>query len=314
VVAEKEVTAMGTSLPRGIVPVLQTGFDERGAIDFHCSARLIENALAGGASGFLVPAVASEVGTLEPSERENLVRFVVQRVGGRVPIIAGCTAVSAEECAKHAEFAQRAGATAYLISPPDELRDKPDDLLSFFRRAGEGVALPLIVQDLDWAGPGLSLETIARLRRELPQFAGIKVESVPAGPKYTLVREACGADFHISGGWAIAQMIEAMDRGVDALIPEASMVSVYSAIWRLHHAGRRAEAVKLFRELLPVVAFTNQEIRLCIAFFKGLLVRKGIFTSETMRLPGFEWDGHSRKIAEELIEYYLELETRATRR
>jgi 4-hydroxy-tetrahydrodipicolinate synthase len=302
---------MSVKLPCGLVPVLQTGFDERGAIDFHCSARLIENALAGGARGFLVPAVASEVGTLEPSERENLVQFVVQRVDGRVPIIAGCTAASAEECAKHAEFAQSAGAAAYLISPPDELRDNPDQLLRFFKRAGERVSLPLVVQDLDWAGPGLSLETIARLRKELPQLAGIKVESVPAGPKYTLVREACGAEFHISGGWAIAQMIEAMDRGVDALIPEASMVAVYSSIWDLHHAGPREEAVKLFRELLPVVAFTNQEIRLCIAFFKRLLVRKGIFRGETMRLAGFEWDGQSRRIADELIAYYLELETRA---
>ena len=88
------------------------------------------------------------------------------------------------------------------------------------------------------------------------------------------------------GGWAIAQMIEAMDRGVDALIPEASMVAVYSTIWDLHHAGRREEAVRLFRQLLPVVAFTNQEIRLCIAFFKRLLVRKGIFSGETMRLVG----------------------------
>ena len=134
------------------------------------------------------------------------------------------------------------------------------------------------------------------------------MESVPAGPKYTQVREACGEGFHISGGWAIAQMIEAMDRGVDALIPEASMTAVYSTIWELHHAGRREEAVRLFRQLLPVVAFTNQEIRLCIAFFKRLLVRKGIFTSETMRLPGFAWDGHSRRIADELIAHFLELE------
>ena len=103
-----------------------------------------------------------------------------------------------EQCASHAAFARSAGATAYLISPPDELRERPEELTRSSAGSRADAALPLIVQDLDWAGPGLALETIERLREALPQMAGIKVESVPAGPKYTRVREPCGPEFHIS--------------------------------------------------------------------------------------------------------------------
>jgi 4-hydroxy-tetrahydrodipicolinate synthase len=171
-----------------------------------------------------------------------------------------------------------------------------------------GVDLPLVIQDLEWSGPGLSIGTIRELAGRIPSLIGIKVETVPAGPKYTQVREALGPGVWIAGGWAAPQMIEALDRGVDAMIPECSMVRVYARVFELHRSGARDEAVRLFRGLLPVLAFANQEIRTSIAFFKRLLVRKGLFAGETMRGEAFEWDEYNTRVAEELLQHYLELE------
>jgi dihydrodipicolinate synthase/N-acetylneuraminate lyase len=84
-------------------------------------------------------------------------------------------------------------------------------------------------------------------------------------------------------------------------------VRVYAAICRMYRVGNRAGALNLFRQLLPVLAFTNQEIGTSIAFFKRLLVRRGIFANERMRHPGFAWDVHNTRIADELIELYLKL-------
>jgi 4-hydroxy-tetrahydrodipicolinate synthase len=294
---------MSATLPRGIVPVLQTPFAADGGIDYECVERLVEDALAGGASGFLAPAVASEVGTLTGEERSELVPFLVKALRGRVPLIAGCSSSNAEESAQLAEAAEQAGADACLMAVPE-----PGDAVEFFRRAMRRCRLPLVVQDLDWTGPGLPVETLERLCGEVPQIHGSKIETIPAGPKYTRVREVMGAGFHVSGGWAAPQMIEALDRGVDALIPEASMVRVYSAIWRSHAAESRVQAQDLFRRLLPVLTFTNQEIRLSIAFYKRLLARKGVFRSAAMRVTGFAWDEFNLRVADELIEYYLELE------
>jgi 4-hydroxy-tetrahydrodipicolinate synthase len=77
----------------------------------------------------------------------------------------------------------------------------------------------------------------------------------------------------------------------------------------LYAAGYRPEAVALFRRLLPVVAFTNQEIRLSIAFFKALLVRRGIFKSVAMRWPGFAWDPWNWRVAEELMDLFMTLDS-----
>jgi 4-hydroxy-tetrahydrodipicolinate synthase len=229
-------------------------------------------------------------------------------VAGRVPVIAGASAAEPVLSQRLCRQAVEHGASACLIAVPADCYASPESLIPFFRQAAADCALPLIVQDLEFNGPGLKLDQMRALADALPTLAGWKIETVPAGPKYTAAREAFGERYCIMGGWAITQMIEALDRCVDALIPESSMVRVYDAIYRAHVAGHRDEAVRLFRQLLPVVAYTNQEIVTSIAFFKRLLCRKGIFQTESLRWQGFQWDRFNSRIADELISHYLAIE------
>jgi dihydrodipicolinate synthase/N-acetylneuraminate lyase len=291
-------------LPSGIVPVLQTPFHESGELDFDSLGLLIEDAIASGADGFLAPVVASEVDCLGRPERERLVRFVSESLAGRVPLIVGASSADPLEARDYVLLGAAMDAAGCLIAVPDGLFGRQRELLAFFHAATRDTGLPLLIQDLQWNGPGLDVDTFLALQDELPTLAGLKIETVPAGPKYSLIRRAAGPGFFIAGGWAVGQMIEALDRGVDAMIPESSMVRVYKSIHRLYMAGNRSAAVALFRSLLPILVFTNQEIGLSIAFFKLLLQRRGILRSDAVRRPGFEWDEFNRRIADELIDLY----------
>ena len=296
-------------LGRGIVPVLQTPFDACGALDGASLDRLVEEAIAGGASGFLVPAVASEVSCLSFEERELMLRRVAGVVAGQVPIIAGASAPRPRDAIEQARLGGSVGAAAYLVAVPPALYAQPRLVEPFFREIAEGAGdLPLMVQDLDFTGPGLDLDTIRGLVRALPTLVAFKVESIPAGPKYTAIREACPEEIFIAGGWAIGQMIEALDRGVDAMIPDSAMVRVFAAIDRCHRHGRRQEAIRIFNRIQPVIGFTRQDLAVTIAFSKRLLVRKGVFATERTRFGEFRWDRYNGRIAGELIEHYLELE------
>ena len=295
-------------LPKGIVPLLDTPFDEGGAIDFESSARLIEDVIQGGVHGLWAPLVASEVHALSFEERVDLVTFAAQTIRHRVPFIVGASSEKAEDCRRFAVLAEKVEAEAYLVAVPPALYGHPQDILSYFQTVAAGISTPLVIQDLEWNGPGLDIATIERLREALPSLAGLKIETVPAGPKYTLVRNALGKDFYVSGGWAIPHLIEALDRGVDAMVPEGAMVRVFVAIYRAYTHGRRDEAVKIFRRLVPVLILSNSEINQSIAFLKRLIVRKGIFKSATTRPPGYHWDAYNLRIADELIAYYLDLE------
>jgi len=291
-------------LVAGILSVVQTPFDEAGQVDYESLERLVAYATGAGVQGLVAPAVASEVAFLTGEERERIVRMLA----GRTCFVAGASADAAEVAAGFVRQAEEAGADAALVAVPEKLYGDGAAIVSYFKKVSEGCALPLLVQDLQWNGPGMELETIERLRDSLPSLAGLKIETAPAGPKYTQVKERLGRDFFVAGGWAVPQMLEALDRGVDAMIPESSMVAVYEAIWREYRAGRRNEAMTIFWGLLPVLSFTNQEIRLSIAFFKRLLERRGVIAHAGMRWPGFTRDRHSARIADELIEWYLNLE------
>lgn len=300
-------------LPRGIISVVQTPFDEKGAIDEASLRWLLRDAIDAGAAGLLLPVVASEVASLSAAERARLVEVATEENAGRVAVIVGASSDEPAACRAFAALAARVGATACLIAAPQPLYGRPDDeIVRFFTQATEGLRLPLVIQDLRFNDAGLAIDTMQRLRDALPMLAGFKIETLPAGPKFTLARRALGDDMHISGGWAVPQLIEALDRGVDAMIPESAMVRVYVRIFDAHRSGRRDEAVRLFRQLLPVLAFSNQDLVTSVAFFKRLLRRKGIFATEALRLPGFTWDAWNRRIADELIDLYLSLEADAS--
>ena len=61
----------------------------------------------------------------------------------------------------------------------------------------------LMIQDLEWNGPGLPVATIVRLFEELEPFRCIKVETVPAGSKYSAILAATGGRLNVSAGWAV---------------------------------------------------------------------------------------------------------------
>ncbi len=300
----------GSGLPRGIVHLLETPFLDSGEFDCESLAALVEGTVAAGVHGLTAPLVASEVHALTTAERETVVKRIAEVNAGRVPFIVGASSEDPEISRHFARVAEQVGAAAYLVAVPNPLYGHPDELVAFLKSIVTVSRAPLVLQDLQWNGPGLELETMRRLRDEIPTLAGFKIETVPAGKKYTAVREAFGPDVYISGGWAVPQLIEALDRGVDGMIPESAMAPVYCAIYNAYSGGDRPAAVKLFRELVPVLVFSNQEIFHSIAFFKRMLVRKGLLRSEFVRAPGYIWDRYSLRVADELIEYYLALEAR----
>jgi dihydrodipicolinate synthase/N-acetylneuraminate lyase len=303
-----------SGLPRGIVPLFETPFLENGAIDYDSLPKLIEYSIAGGVNGLTAPLVASEVQALMKEERAEIVTLAANTIAGRVPFIVGASSEDPELCRFFAKLAEKVAATAYLVAVPNSLYGRTDDLLAYFRSIVAASSAPLIIQDLQWNGPGMDLDTMRRLRDELPTLVGLKIETVPAGAKYTVVREAFGPDFYISGGWAVPQLIEALDRGVDAMIPECALTPVYAAIYRAYSSGNRDQAIRIFREVLPVLVFSNQELYHSIAFFKRMLVRKGLLKTAALRPPGYSWDRYSQRVADEIIDYYLALESRISKR
>ena len=135
---------------------------------------------------------------------------------------------------------------------------------------------------------------------------------MPAGRKYSELLDATGGRLHVSGGWAVMQIIEALDRGVHAFMPTA-LHSIYVRIYNLYTSGRREAARELFEKILPILAFANQHLDISIHFFKRMLFAQGIYSSPAVREPILPFDDVHVRVAEDLITRACALEKDAAR-
>jgi dihydrodipicolinate synthase/N-acetylneuraminate lyase len=205
-----------------------------------------------------------------------------------------------------AEFAMEHGATGVLVQAPVDLFRDEAATVDYFRIVCEARIEMLMIQDLEWNGPGLPVRTIVRLLDELEAFRCIKVETVPAGSKYSAIIEATGGRLNVSAGWAVPQLIEALDRGIHAVMP-GGLHWVIVEVVRRYRRGDRASARALFDRLLPILAWQNQHIDISNQFLKLLAVRQGIFAGAALRSPAVPFDAIHRPIADELIEEAIAL-------
>jgi dihydrodipicolinate synthase/N-acetylneuraminate lyase len=282
----------------GIVTVLNTPFTYDDAIDVEGLRKNVRRALDAGVAGFLVPAMASEVAKLTDKERALLVSTVLDEVRGRVPVIGGASAPDSAARVRLAQGLIDLGCPAVLASIPYEDDRQYERDVRALAALNPGF---LMLQDWDFTGYGVPVPLIARLFEEVEAFRCLKIEVVPAGRKYSEVLEATGGRLHVSGGWAVMQMIEALDRGVHAFMP-TGMHEIYVAIHRLYREGRRDAAQDLFYRLLPVLAFSNQHLDISIHFFKRLLHAEGVYATPRVRDPILPFDEHHERTARELIE------------
>ena len=296
---------MKTLFPlHGILPVLNTPFDKDDRVDYAALRAQVDEALRAGVSGFLVPAMASEVNALTFHEKLTIMEHVLDQVAGRVPVFAGCAAPSLDGSRKILRAFLQLGCRQVLIQLP--FMKKEQFSHDFMTLADEGPEV-IMLQDWDATGYGLPDDLIAGLFEEVPAFRCLKIEAVPAGVKYSRILELTGGRLNVSGGWAVTQMPEGLMRGVHAFMP-TGMHWIYTRIFNLYKSGDEMGAVKLFHEILPVLAFSNQHLDISIHFFKRLLWRQGIYPTPAVRSGLLPFDKIHRTIADELIKKIIEIE------
>lgn len=283
---------------KGIITVLNTPFTVDDQIDISAVRKNVNNALDAGVAGFLVPAMASEVEKLSESERLTLVKTVLEQVGNRVPVIGGASAESKEKRLQIAGELVDLGCDGILLNIPYRNDRQYEKEVYEIAKVNPGF---LMLQDWDFGGFGIPVPLVKKLFTHVDVFRCFKIEVVPAGLKYTEVLEATAGKLHVSGGWAVMQFIEALDRGVHAFMP-TGMHEIYTSIYSLYQKGRRDEAIRLFEKIVPVLAFSNQHLDISIHFFKRLLYKQGVFSTPRVREPILPFDEYHKRIADNLID------------
>lgn len=267
---------------RGSMVALVTPMLEDESVDFNALEKLVEFHISSDTDAIVAMGTTGESATLDFDEHCSVVKFVVEKVAGRIPVIAGTGANSTSEAIQLTQCAKEAGADACLLVTPYYNKPTQEGLYQHYKKIAETVDIPQILYNV----PGrtacdLLPETVIRLAL-VKNVVGIKeatgeinrVAEIKAGVSedfdlYT-GDDASAVDFILAGGHG--------GISVTANVAPKQLHDVYAAAL----AGDEAKA----RELdLPLQAIHNDIFVESNPIPVKWAVAQMGFMGETLRLP-----------------------------
>lgn len=237
---------------RGTYTALVTPFRD-GKIDIEALSRLIEFQVRAGVDGVVPVGTTGESATLDYDEHIAVVEITVQKVAGRVKVMAGTGANSTQEAIELTRRAEAVGADASLQVTPYYNKPTQEGLFQHFKAVAQATRLPIILYNIpSRCGVEIAVETVRRLAEACPNIVGIK-EAGGNPDRVSQLRAALGRRFVILSG-DDSLTLPFMAVGAEGVISVASNVipREVSRMVRAFLEGRVAEAQRLHARFYPL--------------------------------------------------------------
>ena len=153
-----------------------TPFHEDGSVNYEKFADHIEAQIAGGTDAIVVCGTTGEASTLTHEEHLSVIRYCVEKVAGRIPVIAGTGSNCTETAVYLSQEAEKAGVDGVLLVTPYYNKATQKGLFEHFKIVAESIHVPVILYNIPGRTGGVNIlpETVVRLCREVPNIVGVK--------------------------------------------------------------------------------------------------------------------------------------------
>ena len=184
---------------RGSLVALVTPMTESGDVDHVAFGRLLDWHARQGTDGIVIAGTTGESPTVTAAEAAELLQIAVQRIGGRMPVIAGTGGNSTAESIERTRAACELGVDGVLIVTPYYNRPPQEGLYRHFSLVADASSVPLILYNVpSRTACDLLPETVERLSFH-PQIIGIK-EATGSIERGAEILGRCGDDFLLLSG------------------------------------------------------------------------------------------------------------------
>lgn len=157
---------------------IATPFYDNGEVNYDSFAKLIEFQIANHTDAIIVCGTTGEASTLTHEEHLSVIKFCVEKVAGRIPVIAG----TGSNCTKTAIYlsqeAEKYGVDGILVVTPYYNKATQNGLYEHFKMVADSVKIPMILYNIPGrTGCSLKAETIVKLCNEVENIVGVKEAS-----------------------------------------------------------------------------------------------------------------------------------------
>ena len=222
-------------------------------VDYEQFGRLIDWQIAQGIDAIVAAGTTGEASTLSDDEHREVIRYCVERVAGRVPVIAGTGSNDTAYAIELTKYAGAVGADAVLLVTPYYNKATQNGLIKFFTDIADASTVPCILYNVPGrTGCNIAPATVAALA-EHPNIVGIKEASGNLS-QVAQIAHLCGDKIDIYSG-NDDQIVPVMSLGGKGVISVLSdlMPAATSKMCHDYLEGNTAAATKAQLDLIPLI-------------------------------------------------------------
>lgn len=252
---------MKNTVFKGVATAIITPMNEDGSIDYESFGRLIDWQIEQGVNAIVSVGTTGEGSTLDDEEHKEAMKFTVDKVAGRVPVIAGTGSNDTAYAIQLTEYACEIGADAMLLVTPYYNKATQEGLYQSFKVIAEHSTKPCILYNVPGrTGCNLLPATVLRLAQDVPNIVAVK----EACGNLSQVAELCALcgdliDIYSGNDDQILPILSLGGSGVISVLSDimpAETVEMCEAFWR----GDMKRAQELQLGLLPLINALFSEV------------------------------------------------------
>jgi len=276
---------------KGVFPALTTKFTADDQLDLPLFEKNLEERLAAGVNGIILGGTLGEASVLSTEEKEILVKFAIQKVAGKVPVIINIAEGSTRDAIQQAKFAKQWGAQGIMILPPMRYKSDHRETVAYFKSVAESTDLPIMIYNnpvdykievtLDMFAELASCANIQAIKESTRDISNVTRLINRFGDRYKIL---CGVDT-----LAMEELVMGAEGWVAGLVCAFPRETV--AIYRLVKAGHIEEAQKIYRWFMPLLEL---DIHPKLVQYIKLAEQQAGNGSEAVRAPRLTLIGEER--------------------
>lgn len=265
-----------------VITAMVTPMHDDGSVDFDGLRALAVHLADHGHDGLLVNGTTGESATTTDEEDFACVATVVEAVGDRVQVMAGCGTNDTEHSVRAAREMAARGADSLLVVTPYYNKPTQDGIVEHFRMIAEAGDLPVMAYDIPGrTGTALTTDTIRRLA-EIPQVLAVKDAK---GDLFEASRLMAETDLLWFSGDDVLNLAH-LALGASGIVSVVGHLAgdEYAEMVRAVDSGDLPRAREIHRRLIPAVDAIMHTSQGAITV-KAALREAGVIASDRLRMP-----------------------------
>ena len=192
---------MEDKMLQGSYVALVTPF-KHGSIDWNALEGLIQYHLDEGTNGILLLGTTAETAALAQDEKDTLLRFALQKIDGKVPVMIGTGTNNLSQTLVNTQKAKDLEADYALIITPYYIKPTQNGMYEYFKQIANAVDIPIVIYNVPGrTGVNIAAETVVKLAQDCKNIIGVKEASGNVVQATKIIRDApagfalmCGED------------------------------------------------------------------------------------------------------------------------